>query len=103
MSPTERFSLDRYVLETLMPDLVGHDRRASSFLVYLALWARAEGGRREARLSLRTLSEETGLSRRGVQTGLKNLVRRKLLAVSRGSITAVPRYTVLRPWRRAAR
>jgi hypothetical protein len=92
--------VDRYVVETLLPDLVGHDRRASSFLVYLALWAKARGPRRRARLSLRALAEETGLSRRGVQTGLKNLVRRRLLAVSRASITAVPEYTVLQPWRR---
>ena len=92
--------VDRYVVETLMPDLVGHDRRASSFLVYLALWARARGPLRRARVSLRTLSEETGLSRRGVQTGLRNLVRRRLVEVSRASITSIPEYAILRPWRR---
>ena len=27
--------LDAYVLDVLMPDLVGHDRRPSAFLVYL--------------------------------------------------------------------
>ncbi len=95
-----RLSLDRYVVETLMADLVGHDRRASSFLVYLALWARARGPARKARLSLRTLAEETGLSRRGVQAGLRNLARRRLVAVARASITAVPEYAVLRPWAR---
>jgi len=99
-SPPPRLALDRYVLETLMPDLVGHDHRASSFLVYLALWAKARGPARRARVSLRTLSEETGLSRRGVQTGLRNLARRRLVAVHRASITAVPEYTVLRPWAR---
>ncbi len=93
-----RLTLDRYVVETLMPDLVGHDRRASSFLVYLALWARAEGRTRTARLSLKTLAEDTGLSRRGVQAGLANLARRKLVSVRRASITAVPEYTVMRPW-----
>ncbi len=99
MDQIPRLSFDRYVIETLLPDLVGHDRRASSFLVYLALWASASGSRHETRRSLRALAEETGLSRRGVQAGLANLVRRKLLAVSRASITAVPLYTVLRPWR----
>jgi hypothetical protein len=60
----QRLVVDRYVLETLMPDLVGHDRRASAFLVYLALWARAAGRpARHARVSLRTLAEETGLSK----------------------------------------
>jgi hypothetical protein len=98
MAHPPRLSLDRYVLETLMPDLVGHDRRASSFLVYLALWARASGPGKKARLSLRTLAEETGLSRRGVQSGLANLARRKLVSVHRASITAVPDYAVLRPW-----
>jgi hypothetical protein len=100
MAHAPRLSLDRYVLETLMPDLVGHDRRASSFLVYLALWARAKGPKRQARLSLRTLAEETGLSRRGVQAGLKNLERRKLVSVQRASITAIPEYAVMRPWMR---
>jgi Bacterial regulatory proteins, gntR family len=102
MKQPARLSVDRYVLETLMPDLVGHDRRASSFLVYLALWART-GGRtkRTARLSLRALAEETGLSRRGVQEGLHNLVRRKLVSTKRASITAVPEYAVTRPWLRS--
>ena len=98
MAHAPRLSLDRYVLETLMPDLVGHDRKASSFLVYLALWARARGKTRTARLSLKTLAEETGLSRRGVQSGLANLARRRLVTVRRVSITAVPTYLVLRPW-----
>jgi hypothetical protein len=40
--------LDRYVVDVLMPDLVGHDRSASGFLVYLYLWrqATAAGARR---------------------------------------------------------
>ena len=99
MGHPPRLSVDRYVLETLMPDLVGHDRSASSFLVYLALWARTGGrAKRTARLSLRTLAELTGLSRRGVQGGVRNLVRRKLVASTRGSITAVPEYAILKPW-----
>jgi DNA-binding MarR family transcriptional regulator len=99
-------TLDDYVLETLMPDLVGHDRHPSAFLVYLALWRRAEGSRdRAAAVSLRELSEATGLSKRAVQGGLAKLVRRKLVAVERASVTAVPVYVVLRPWaqRRAPR
>jgi DNA-binding GntR family transcriptional regulator len=42
----------------------------------------------------------TGLSKRSVQSALGWLVRRKLIAVQRQSITAIPVYTVLRPWRR---
>jgi len=35
-----------------------------------------------------------------VQDGLSRLAKRKLLSVARDSITAIPVYTVLRPWRR---
>lgn len=91
--------LDRYVLDSLMADLVGHDRSPSSFLVYLALWARM-GMRRgaKARLSHRELAEETGLSKSSVQAAVRNLARRRLIAVERASATAVPEYRVLRPW-----
>jgi DNA-binding MarR family transcriptional regulator len=92
-------TLDDYVLETLMPDLVGHDRHPSAFLVYLALWRRADGSRdRAAAVSLRDLAESTGLSKRAVQGALATLARRKLVTVERASATAVPVYTVLRPW-----
>jgi hypothetical protein len=93
--------LDRYVLDTLMADLVGHDRSPSSFLVYLALWT-GTGGRRgaSARMSLAHLAGETGLSKSAVQAGIRNLLRRRLIAVSRVSRTATPSYEVLRPWRR---
>ena len=91
--------LDPYVVETLMPDLVGHDRSPSSFLVYVALW-RHTGLRRgaRARLSHRELAEETGLSKSSVQGAVRNLLRRRLIAVSRASATATPDYAVLRPW-----
>lgn len=93
--------LDRYVLETLMVDLVGHDRSASSFLVYLALWS-ATGGRRraKARRSHRQIAEETGLSKSAVQAGIRRLLKRRLVAVSRASPTATPEYAILRPWQR---
>jgi len=99
-------TLDDYVLETLMPDLIGHDRHPSAFVVYLALWHRADGARGGAAVaSLRELAEGTGLSKRAVQGALAKLVRRKLVAVDRATPTAVPAYTVLRPWaqRRTAR
>ena len=93
--------LDRYVLDTLMGDLVGHDRSASAFLVYLALWVRSGGRTRvAARISLRELAEETGLSKSAVQSALRILVRRRLVLASRASRTAVPEYFVQKPWRR---
>lgn len=93
--------LDRYVLDSLMADLVGHDRSPSSFLVYLALWART-GARRGARtrFSHRQLAEEAGLSKSSVQAAIRNLARRRLITVERASATAVPEYSVLRPWSR---
>jgi DNA-binding MarR family transcriptional regulator len=93
--------VDRYVLETLMVDLVGHDRSASSFLVYITLW-NATGGRRRstARRSHRQLAEETGLSKSAVQAAVRRLLKRRLLSVSRASRTATPEYAVLRPWQR---
>jgi hypothetical protein len=93
--------VDRYVLETLMPDLVGHDRHASAFLVYLALWLRAGGSSTHlVSVSLRELAEGTGLSKRAVQGAIARLARRRLVAVERASITAVPTYSLLRPWAR---
>ena len=92
--------LDDYVVETLMPDLVGHDRHPSAFLLYLALWRLTEGGRRESVASLRQLAEETGLSRRAVQDAAARLAARQLVEVRRAGITDVPAYRVLRPWAR---
>jgi hypothetical protein len=92
---------DEYIFESLMRDLVGHDRQPSAFLVYLHLWWRTHGSRREsAQVALQDIAEETGLSKRSVQDAIAWLSKRKLLSISRASITAVPVYTVLRPWTR---
>jgi hypothetical protein len=93
--------LDDYILTSLMPDLVGHDRQPSAFLVYLHLWQMAHAdGQGTAQVALQDIAEGTGLSKRAVQGALAWLSRRRLLSVSRASITAIPVYTVLRPWRR---
>jgi CRP-like cAMP-binding protein len=84
-----------------MPDLVGHDRQPSAFFVYLYLWRRTHGSNRaRVRISLADIAEATGLSKRSVQDALGTLVKRKLVSLVRESITAVPAYTVLRPWHR---
>jgi DNA-binding GntR family transcriptional regulator len=92
----QTLELDAYVLDVLMRDLVGHDRSPSAFLVYLWLWRRTRDG--ESRLTLQRIAEGTGLSKRGVQDAIAHLESRKLLRVTRESITAVPEYAVLRPW-----
>ena len=53
-----------------------------------------------AQIALQDIPELTGLSKRSVQSALVWLMKRKLIAVRRQSTTAIPVYTVLRPWRR---
>ena len=91
--------IDEYVVDVLMPDLVGHDRQASAFLVYLMLYRRTHGsGASNVQVSLIDIATATGLSKRSVQEALRWLNRRRLLSVQRAGITAVPVYTVKRPW-----
>ena len=92
-------SLDDYVIDVLMRDLVGHDRRPVSFLVYL--WLAFEQRRRNAvvQVSYQELAENVGVSKSSAQAAVSWLVRRKLLVASKENATATPRYTVLAPWR----
>jgi hypothetical protein len=89
---------DEYVTDTLMRDLVGHDKRPVSFLVYL--WLAAEQQRRDeaVQISYNELAESIGVSKSSAQTAVGWLVRRKLLAVARASMTATPVYRVQTPW-----
>lgn len=90
---------DDYLIETLMSDLVGHDRTPSSFLVFLKLWHMAGGPGRSIQASLSTLAVETGLSKSSVQAALRHLRRRNYVASRRGAPTAIPVHTVHAPWR----
>jgi hypothetical protein len=96
-------NLDDYVVDVLMRDLVGHDRRPASFLVYL--WFTAEQARRQGavQVSYQELAESVGLSKSSAQGAVSWLVRRKLLASSKENATAIPSYTVQTPWKGAAR
>jgi DNA-binding MarR family transcriptional regulator len=94
-----RLTLDPYVVETLMPDLVGHDRRPSAFLVYLYLWRHTNAGRaRSAVIPLRAIAEGTGMSKRAVQNALRALARRRLISASHATPTSAPTFVVHRPW-----
>lgn len=76
----ERIGIDTAILDRLMPDLVGHDRHPSAFLVYLFLWRRTHGiGATEVCVSLSEITDGTGLSKRSVQSALGRLVKRRLL------------------------
>ena len=94
-------SIDPYVLDVLMQDLVGHDRQPTAFLVYLRLWRLTDGGKRASHeVSLRELSDQTGLSKRAIQEAVDTLTRRRLIDVERERPTAVPIYRIHKPWRR---
>jgi hypothetical protein len=96
-------AFDDYVIDVLMRDLVGHDRKPTSFLLYL--WLHAEQTRRDGpvQASYVDLAESVGVSKSSAQVAAKWLVRRKLVSVSKDNVTATPCYRVQRPWRDRAR
>jgi hypothetical protein len=95
-------NLDDYIVDVLMRDLVGHDRRPACFLVYL--WLASEQSRRHGavQVSYQELAESVGVSKSSVQAGVSWLVRRKLLTASKENPTAIPSYTVRSPWKNSA-
>src|SRR5688500_8399788 len=96
-----RLMLDPYVVETLMPDLVGHDRRPSAFLVSRYHCRHTNAGRaRGQALPLRSLAEGTGVSKRAVQNAWRALARRRLDTASHATPTSAPTFVVHRPWAR---
>jgi transcription initiation factor IIE alpha subunit len=99
MASNSSVVIDRYVIDTLMRDLVGHDRSPSAFLVYLAILAEAGSGR--ALLSHAALAERTGLSKRACQNAVELLRRRGLIDVTRAAATEAAQYRPLRPWIKA--
>src|SRR5713101_1097968 len=97
-------TLDPYLLDSLLPDLVGHDRRLSSFIIYLYLYRQAsEQTNWSVRISHQSIATATGLSRSAVQSALAHLQNRQLIATTRAHPTAVPLHRVLRPWLRLSR
>jgi O6-methylguanine-DNA--protein-cysteine methyltransferase len=92
--------IDDYVTDVLMRDLVGHDKRPVSFLVYL--WLAAEQARRgeAVQISYQEMAESIGVSKSAAQTAVGWLVRRKLVMMTKATVTATPCYRVLTPWRR---
>jgi hypothetical protein len=94
--------LDNYITDTLMRDLVGHDRKPVSFLAYLWLaaeQAKAPGG---VRVSYQQVAESVGISKSSAQAAIGWLLKRKLLSVEKETVTATPVYAVRSPWRDAA-
>lgn len=91
-------TIDRYVIHTLMRDLVAHDHRPSAFLVYLALLEMIDPGR-SAAFSHAQLAEQTGLSKRAVQDALRHLEKRQLVSIRRRGRTEPALVQALSPWR----
>ena len=92
--------IDDYILDTLLRDLTGHDRKPAAFLVYL--WLAGEQTRRRSPVAISyiELAQNTGLSRSSAQTAVRWLLRRKLLSATKANATAVPVYAVEFPWRK---
>jgi len=96
-------TFDDYITDTLMRDLVGHDRKPVSFLVYLWLAAEQARASNEVRVSYQHVAESVGISKSSAQAAISWLLKRKLLSVKRDSVTATPSYTVRSPWRESIR
>jgi hypothetical protein len=113
------YKFDPYLTNILMRDLVGHDRRPAAFLVYL--WFTAEQQNVEQQnasrqnvkkqhharqphssavsISYQQLAESIGISKSSAQSAVAWLIRRRLLASSKTTVTATPEYRVLTPWK----
>jgi hypothetical protein len=94
-------SLDAYVLDVLMADLVGHDSKPSAFIAYLQLAGRVQRARRDTvSASLQDIATHTGLSNSAVQGAIRHLRRRHLVDDAPYTDPREPRRRVLRPWHR---
>jgi hypothetical protein len=91
--------IDPYIVQVLMRDLAGHDRKPASFLVYL--WLAAEAGQRqsEVQIGYRELAENVGISKSAAQSAVRWLVKRRLLSATKSNATALPSYKPLFPWK----
>jgi len=93
-------AIDDYVIDVLMRDLVGHDRRPVSFLVYLWLAGTEQRRGGAVQISYQELAESIGISKSAAQSAIGWLVRRKLVSATKTTVTATPEYKVNSPWHR---
>jgi helix-turn-helix protein len=97
----KRLRLDPYIVDTLMRDLIAHDRAPSAFIVFLWLWRRTHAqGRDKVGASLADIAAATGLSKSSIQSAIRRLSRRRLVTVSKSGPTVAPSYQVNETWRR---
>jgi Helix-turn-helix domain len=95
-----RVMLEAYVVDVLMPDLIGHDHRPAAFIVYLYLLRHSRPGSERVAVSLQSIATRTGLSKSAVQSAIRHLKRRRLLDPDVHSTVVAPVQRVLRPWLR---
>jgi len=95
--------LDQYVLDSLMRDLVGHDRRPVSYLVYLWLAAEQQRQKKPVSISYYDLAESVGVSKSSAQSAVAWLIHRKFVSSTKTTVTATPNYTVQTPWKSGSR
>ena len=95
--------LDEYVLDSLMRDLVGHDRRPVSYLVYLWLAAEEQRQKKPVSISYSELAQSVGVSKSSAQGAVAWLIHRKLISSTKAKVTATPNYTVQTPWKANSR
>jgi hypothetical protein len=95
--------LDEYFLDGLMRDLVGHDRRPASYLVYLWLAAEQQRQNNPVSISYGDLAESVGISKSSAQAAIAWLIHRKLISSTKANVTATPSYSVETPWKANAR
>jgi hypothetical protein len=97
----KRLGLDPYIVDTLMRDLIAHDRAPSTFVVFLWLWRQTHAqGREKIGASLADIAHATGLSKSSIQAAIRRLSRRRLVTANKSAPTAAPIYQVNETWKR---
>src|SRR5438874_12139735 len=91
----ETVPIDDYVLDVLMPDLVGHDHQPGAFLVYLYLYLEAQRQKwSPIYASLRKIGEATGLSKSPAQIAVGTVGATRRLKSNEDDSAAAPRHRV---------
>jgi DNA-binding MarR family transcriptional regulator len=95
----KRYAIDSYILDILMADLVGHDRKPAAFLVYLCLTCASERcGKPAVAISLQEIALRTGLAKSTVQAAIRHLKRRGLLDPDVVASSSEPVRSIAKPW-----
>jgi hypothetical protein len=93
------YSLDCYVVDVLLPDLVGHDRKPAAFLVLIRLLCTSDRRRKDlVEMSLQEIATSTGLAKSTVQAAIRHLKHRGFLDPDTQATTSKPLRKIVRSW-----